>query len=757
MIASKALPLASEFGSLVLRYTAPVERALYAAVIVQLPGTPIEFHLDAFPKARKPMTGGREGIWWLPSDSAKDWLVLTNTSDSPLAAKLTLYESNGKDWQQTFKIGPRQTTRLSLRSLLQQGGLAGSYGGISVDAASRTADLDSVHFVYDETRGFLALMKMFDRNMNATLSERSLTGKQWTIRAPMLPLTNPDPALALPPGTTLKPAIFLRNVSDKGCTAQLTFHWRSGTTTGKSTTAVPLESYMTTTLDVAALQANGTIPASAQWAYVNITAPIKPDDLLAIAISFDAAGRLGAQTPFTDQAANHWEGGMWEVDANHDTIIAVGNADTTASKAKITLYYNSGQAKYQVEPTLDHDEQVWLDIGKLIRDQVPDVHGTTIPLTVMSGSYELESVTDKPTDGLFEGKLVVDKTYGYAVHGCALCCPHEYDERWVVQDPLNLSSGGSNPQSVWGIDACNNNTVQIPSSGWTTGNPNVATASGNVITAAGVGSTSDYAYVTNHTTDSRGYCRYFSVPTFGTVNVAPTISGPNTVWWFNGQNPTSSYPISVTLTSSGGSSTTWSVSQADAKVSLSPSTGSQTTVTSTGSHFSGAVGDISITATASGVSSAPFTMTARTPWKLSLKSRSTSCDPTYVYITDISYNVLDNLSSVIANDITWNESLGQCQSANGSNWGTICVTPGAGSTNPLLDQLGGPPLSDKPSPAPKCDTPPTGTTPYETVPQTIRVGSATTGTGVLAQTDTLTYYLDQGNHTGIIVPPQPPQ
>ncbi|MGA2695634.1 MAG: hypothetical protein ABSE92_06210, partial [Terriglobales bacterium] len=37
----------------------------------------------------------------------------------------------------------------------------------------------------------------------------------------------------------------------------------------------------------------------------------------------------------------------------------------------------------------------------------------------------------------------------------------------------------------------------------------------------------------------------------------PTISGPNTVWWFHGQDPNAgSYPTSITLTSSGGSTTT---------------------------------------------------------------------------------------------------------------------------------------------------------------------------------------------------------
>src|SRR5580704_3487934 len=52
--------------------------------------------------------------------------------------------------------------------------------------------------------------------------------------------------------------------------------------------------------------------------------------------------------------------------------------------------------------------------------------------------------------------------------------------------------------------------------------------------------------------------------------VVPAISGGNTVWWFNGQNPDpTDYPISVTLSSSAGSSTTWSVNQADAKISFS--------------------------------------------------------------------------------------------------------------------------------------------------------------------------------------------
>jgi len=497
IITTSAPQLTGAYGSIVFRYTATVPRALYAAVMVELPGTPIEFHLDGYFQATGPVSGGQEGIWWLPRDSVKDWLILTNTSANALSGSLTLYDPTGKAWNQPVRLSARQMMRVSVRSLLQEAGLTGTFGGIKIDVPNGAGYLDSAHFVYDETNGSLALMKMFTYDPNATLIQRSLTDKQWTIRAPMLALTNPDPSLALPSGTTLQPAIFMRNVSGHAYTAQLTFNWRSDSNTGKSTTAVAIQPYATAMVDVAALQKNGTIPAPARWAYVSITAPIQPDNLLAVATSFDATGRLGAQTAFSDQVASHWSGGKWEVDANHDTIIAVGNAGSAASKAQITFYYNSGQGKYRIEQTLATDEQLWLDMGKVIRNQVPDKNGNTIPSSVMSGTYELRSLTNKATQGLFEGKLVIDKTYGYAAHGCMLCCG--YSDPYMYFDPFGLLGGDDGDQYVWATDDCEGGDDDITeyflngTYRWWTGNTQIATASNNQITAVAVGSTTNNA------------------------------------------------------------------------------------------------------------------------------------------------------------------------------------------------------------------------------------------------------------------------
>jgi hypothetical protein len=124
-IASAAPQLLATYGSIVFRYQAPVSKALYAAVMIELPGTPIEFHTDAFLQPYKWVTGSREGIWWQPHDSLKDFLVLTNTGDSAVAANLILYDPSGKSWQQKFTLGGRQTQRLSIKTLLQQAGLTG--------------------------------------------------------------------------------------------------------------------------------------------------------------------------------------------------------------------------------------------------------------------------------------------------------------------------------------------------------------------------------------------------------------------------------------------------------------------------------------------------------------------------------------------------------------------------------------------------------------------------------------------------------
>ena len=408
--AAGAPQLTGTYGSLVLRYQSSGGGSLYAAEMVRQIGYPVAFHIDATGSFDEPQGGSREGIWWLPNSAASDYLILTNQSQNALPLDLSLYDASGKENRQKVILGSLETSRFSLRKLVQAAGLTGSYGGIKVSAAAYASSLDTLHFLFDDTAGFSALLKMFSYDPQTKLEERDYaeTGV-WTLRAPMLALSNPDPALAFPPGTTLRPQLFIRNTTGKPINAAVRFNWRTAGITGAAPgPALRLNPYETRLVDVAALQSAGALPKEAAWTSVTLTTSGLPDEIMAVAASYDQTLRYGAQTPFSDQISFQWEGGMWEYDPYHSSIITAGNGGTKPTQAAFTIFYNQGTQRYDVEQTLKPDEQMWIDVGQLIREQVPDKNGKTLPSDLTMGSYEFRDLTNKGVGTLFEGKVIYE-------------------------------------------------------------------------------------------------------------------------------------------------------------------------------------------------------------------------------------------------------------------------------------------------------------------------------------------------------------
>ena len=162
--------------------------------------------------------------------------------------------------------------------------------------------------------------------------------------------------------------------------------------------------------DVAALQSQKLIPADASWASVVLNAPVNPDELMAVATSFDQTLRYGAQTPFNDQLAGQWEAGMWEVDSTHDSLVTVTNGGDKPVHAELTILYNHGTEHYRLKQSLAPDEQMLLDFGKLIHDQIADSDGHTLPPDLMMGTYRIKDLSDPGRGSLYEGKITVEKT-----------------------------------------------------------------------------------------------------------------------------------------------------------------------------------------------------------------------------------------------------------------------------------------------------------------------------------------------------------
>jgi hypothetical protein len=533
---------ANAYGSIVMRYNSKASRNLYASVMVHDTGYPIMYHIDAMIQAPGYVTGSREGIWWLPTKSTRDYLVLTNQSDHPLQGTLWLYDAAGRSWNQPLKLGTKQMQRLSVRQLVTSAGFWGQYGGIKVEMPQGAGSLDTVHIVYDELAGFSATLKMFDYDPRTKLEARDYAGKgRWTTRAPMLALTNPDPILALPAKTVLQPMLLIRNTTAKSVKVDLSLHWRNASADGRGTLPeLTLAPFEIRKVDIQEVQNKGTIPLDAYWAQVTMMTDTLPDEVMAVAASYDATLRYGAQTPFSDQLIAHLEGGQWQVDANHTSLIAAGNGGDKPAKAALTFFYDQGRKQYRLEHTIAADDQWWVDIGQLIRSQIPDKNGSTLPAGLTSGAYQLREISEPQQDLLYEGKVITDKTFGHATYGCMVCCGYGGDAGlpFLVEDPTGVDVANTNYVDVYGTNACTGNPDPLDSyfPAWSSLDTSILTASSYSVTGVALGSTSILADATLMPTgqgqDQRQACPKGRAQGKGAGNVqtCPTSISVDQIW-----------------------------------------------------------------------------------------------------------------------------------------------------------------------------------------------------------------------------------
>jgi hypothetical protein len=278
VIDGRAPQYVGTYGSVILRYHSPSRGNLFPMVMIHNIGHSIAFHIDATGEEQDPQQGSLEGTWWLPNNTATDYLLLVNLGSTPLEIDLSLFDAAGHEAKQKITLEAKATNRLSVRQLVKATGLSGTFGGIKIFATAHAGSLASLHLLFDEKASLSALMKIFDYSPSTTLEERDFAHTNvWTLRAPMLALSDPDPALAFPEGTVLQPQVFVRNALAKPVNISLRFNWRNANASGKvAGPAFWLGPYETRRIDVGALQTANILPKDANWASVVLTTSAFP-------------------------------------------------------------------------------------------------------------------------------------------------------------------------------------------------------------------------------------------------------------------------------------------------------------------------------------------------------------------------------------------------------------------------------------------------------------------------------------------------
>jgi hypothetical protein len=366
--------------------------------------------------------------------------------------------------------------------------------------------------LFDEIAGFSALMKVFPR-------DPSTRAEVHAVRAPLLGLSEPDPMLAYPTGTVLHPRLFLRNASLSRLPVQLVLHWKGGSTTGNITAQVPpIEPEETRVIDLSSQQRG--LPANANWANIELRYPGRLGDLVPVATSYDDTGRYGLQSPFSPSLSFMFKGGMWHVDTQHDTLMTTGNAGSKTAKVALSFFYGKTGVYEMPEKYLAPGDQMWVDVGRLIRTQIPDKNGKMIPPDTMSGSYEIKDLNDTNIGYLYEGKITTDKTFGPATYGCAPCCG--YDGTYLTPDPMKGPVGGGGGFTVWATNNCTGQDVARGGAyNWASSNTSVATVNtSGYASYVGSGSSNASSYI-NLRIPGVNNCPAYTFSQLGPIHVGP--------------------------------------------------------------------------------------------------------------------------------------------------------------------------------------------------------------------------------------------
>ena len=353
--------------------------------------------------------------------------------------------------------------RFSTSDLISKAGLSGSYGGISFVPQSPSDGIDAVHFLYDEVSKFSAALDLSSRYPQMSLQERAgPDAKRWTMRAPMLALQNPDPLLGMPRGIALQPTLFIRNTTAKNITADLSLTWRGDS--GKGQVKLPqlqLAPFATQQLQIGStlLQIPNKIPQNAHWGLLTLTTDALPDDLVAFATSIDSSGRYNLATRFAGGIGGHFTGGEWDLDANHNEIAAITNIGAKPTNALLTLHYDKGTKKYELQQTIAPGDQMWVNLAQLVRNRTVDRNDNTLPADVSSVTYEVKDLSPAGL-GVMMDSLATDATYGFHSHQPSLeCC--SYSAIGFNNDPVDVVLDGTEQLDVFGFNSCSSEPEPI--------------------------------------------------------------------------------------------------------------------------------------------------------------------------------------------------------------------------------------------------------------------------------------------------------
>jgi hypothetical protein len=694
-------------------------------------------------------SGRLEAVWWAPEQSAQVQFVVENTTDTQVGGKLSLVDVDGTGIKALeLNLSPHETKVYKLSEALDEGRRhSATLGGISIEHQGKAGDLRAQCFILRRNKGFSASLQ-FEDPKNFTDSRLEGAG---------ILLGNED---GLSQSAVFTGHLLVRNVSAEAVTVK---PWVQHAGQPHPLPDVQLKPGGVAEVLVPA----DFLTKEAGATGIGMEYSGLPGSVLGYWFSMDGTGSLVVETPLRGPANIPQAGSNpFSLEGDSTSHLYIKNTGKTQGSFVVEIHHRQGNYMVGMK-TVEAGDTAMINIRKLRDEQIRDVNGRKLPRNLTAGQINWRA---RGGSARLIGRVnTVSAGKGLANNmSCSTCCgcPTSVDVSfspgsWTGDDnatfsftPWETDSGGCSGTQSYPISASllswSSNLTSVAS---VDQSGNVSCHAAGEAWISGDGFFSDQ--IIDNSIEPANGCFFCMEDTTeqtpaAPADVKPRITGGNTVWWFSGQTP-SGYATSVTLTSSGGASTTWAVTAHSDQISLSTTTGSTTTVTATGTAVSGAAGEVKITATVNSQTSTPFSLTTRRPFRLVAGTITTNCDATFGYLTDLNYTIQDNLLANMPSSVALNENwtTGVTNDFSGTNWrrgnaGSITTT--SGSPAAFFDEIGGENVALPPNPTAACS----GTaTAVDHWGQEWKIGTTSIGVGTRVQTDTIQKYTQHAVHNSI--------
>jgi len=671
-------------------------------------------------------------------------IVVSNTAAIPVTADVFLDFLGKRHTSAPLTFQPYETKPLSIAALLA--GLNGSPsqapdGGISIIPRGPQPSLIAQGRIADPLGGFSTGLSLHDA---AHQQASALHANGVPIGAPSL-----DSPYALM--GTFVPHVIVRNLQATPQSVTLTVEYPGAEGT-EQVALPPLTLAGYTSQETTLESVMGALPLPLAFCSVRIQHDGPPGSVIAVVSSLEISGNSAVDSPVANEG-DGWAGAgahAWRLDAHTESVLFLTNE--SEKECPIAVQVHANGVAYQVsDVSLKPRETRAIDLRRLRDAQQADWQGHKIPAGATDGIVVWSRLAQLPVMGQME---VVEPTEAMASpdYEGGDGCPDCYAGSVMVPAQVTLVPTHQSTFHVEGdFQDCNgDDSYSVVSGGsWWSWNTAVATV-GTQGQATGVsgGSTTIEDDFSAQSCDPCGPCDcyYDDDSGYGTANVI-TISGPNTVWWFNGYAP-SGYAATIQLTAQPPSgSRQWNV--VSGPINIANNTAQVATIQGTG--LSQTSGDAKVTVTINGVTSSQFAITVRGPKLLVPNGITDVSDPTYAYLSTMGYIIQDNFSQSMPSNVPLNESWTTPASYDytGANWrqpapgGT--TSQGAG----FVDNIYGEASTMTPTPQ---SPPPLISTKVQHWGQDWRVGTTGIGAGARVQKDVIQKYISYARHNSIVTP-----